>query len=137
MAKLTDYRIEYCSRVINMGMEGKSVVAMAVSLGFVRKTLYNWADKHPEFKEALDYAKEASQAYYEELGKQGMMMGKDFNGGVWSRIMGARFREDYGKQNDPTVQVTNNVISSEPLTDVEWERQYTPLIEGEYHDMQE
>ena len=49
----TDYKPEYCKRVIAMGKRGKSPAQMASALGVARQTIDNWGEKHPKFLDAL------------------------------------------------------------------------------------
>ena len=60
----TDYREWMCDAVVDMGREGMEVVEFAVALGVCRDTLYEWADKHAEFSDALTRAREASEAWH-------------------------------------------------------------------------
>jgi hypothetical protein len=95
MARPSDYRPEYCERVIELGKQGYSVVEMADELDVSRNTLEtNWPAAHPEFLEALTRAREASQAWWEKAGRTGMLM-SGFNSSVWSRSMAARFPRDW------------------------------------------
>lgn len=91
----TDYREEYCERVVELGKQGASVVEMAVDIGVARATLEaNWPANHPEFLEAFTYAKECSQVWWEKAGRDGMVDNK-INASIWSRSMAARFPRDW------------------------------------------
>jgi hypothetical protein len=95
----TDYRPEYCERVIAMGREGYSVVEMAAELECDRKTLERaWTEANPEFLRAMTQARQLSQAWWERKGRECLIMGQGqgtFNASVWSRSMAARFPEDW------------------------------------------
>lgn len=61
MARPTDYREEflltargYIDNFAEKGDVVPTVEGLADELGFGRKTLYNWANQHPEFQEVID-----------------------------------------------------------------------------------
>lgn len=60
----SDYRDWMCEEVIKFGLEGMEIVEFAVALQVCRDTLYEWADKHPEFSDALIRAREAAEAHH-------------------------------------------------------------------------
>ncbi len=91
----TDYDPSYIETVIEMGKTGASVVEMAHEIGVCRTTLErNWTEAHPEFAEALDYAREASQVWWERRGRDGLEK-IGFQGAMWAKSMGARFPKDW------------------------------------------
>lgn len=90
----TDYRPEYCARVIELGKQGKSVIQMACDLDVVRQTLHDWCKVHPAFLDAFTRAKQHSQDWWETQAQCGLTADK-FNAQLWSRSMAARFPEDY------------------------------------------
>lgn len=53
----TEYRPEYGERMIALMGEGYSLTAAAADLGFHRGTIYEWAEKHPEFGNAIKIAR--------------------------------------------------------------------------------
>lgn len=95
----SDYDPSYCDRVRELGKLGMSVVEMAADIGVARATLEaNWPAQYPEFLEAMTQAREASQAWWESMGRVNLIMNKDagtFNSSVWSRSMAARFPKDW------------------------------------------
>ena len=114
----TDYRPEYCERVIEMGREGFSVAQMASQLDTSKQTLLRWVDANPDFRDAMEIARSHSQAWWEAMGQANLVMPKDsgtFQGSVWSRSMAARFPDDWrenkgveiaGPGGGPVQQVT-------------------------------
>lgn len=90
----TDYLPEYCERVVELGRAGKSVVQIACEIGVHRDTLYEWAKVHSEFSDAFMYARQCSQAWWEDKGQGGLDQ-SGFNSSLWSRSMAARFPADY------------------------------------------
>lgn len=91
----TKYKEEYCQLVMDLGKEGKSVTQIAVHIGVSRQTLYDWKDRYPDFLDALTRAQENAQAWYENLGQDGITMGKEFNSSTWAKQVSCRFPKDY------------------------------------------
>lgn len=90
----TEYKPEYCERVIQWGEAGKSKTWMAAKLGVCKRTMQLWEKAHPDFLAALERAKALEQMWWEDSGQDGMTSDK-FNSGVWSRSMAARFPDDW------------------------------------------
>ena len=93
------YKPEYCERVVELGKLGYSPMQIAAYLDIDRSTLYDWSDKYPEFSTSLKRAKVYEQAWWEQMGMQGLVSGK-FNAMVWSKSVAARFREDYTERKE-------------------------------------
>lgn len=89
----TSYRQEYCQSIvdyfmaadsweINMDLKQSAKVIpksklptferYAAELGVTYRTLDNWCDLHPEFKEAFEIAKSLQKAFLMELGAAGV-----------------------------------------------------------------
>lgn len=100
----TDYRPEYCERVIELGRLGMSVVEMAADIGVARNTLEQlWPAANPEFLQALTHARECSQAWWESMGRTNLIIPPQtgqFQASVWSRSMAARFPKDWREKNE-------------------------------------
>jgi len=94
----TDYRPEYCQAVIDWGKEGHSIVWMSSQLEVTRETLYEWARTHKEFSDALTLAREHSQAWWEQQGKDGLGDPR-FNANLWAKNMGPRFKQDWSEKS--------------------------------------
>jgi transposase len=91
----SSYLPEYCQRVIELGETGASIVEMAYELDVSRPTLEeNWPAAHPEFLEALNRAKVASQTWWERKGRSNLEA-QSFQASMWSRSMAARFPDDW------------------------------------------
>ena len=90
----TDYKPEYCERVIEYGRAGKSITWMAASLDVAKSTLYLWIDEHPEFSDAITRARQLSQQWWEDAG-QNALASREFNAPVWSKSMAARFPDEW------------------------------------------
>ena len=59
------YKAEFCNQVVELGKDGYGPEDHAEELGVDRITLDAWANKHPEFRAALDCALDLEQAYFE------------------------------------------------------------------------
>lgn len=94
MGRPTDYRPEYCERVIELGRAGKSHAQIAADLDVARQTLRNWAEEHPEFLAAITRARDLAQAWFEDKGQAGLET-PGFNASLWAKQVSCRFREDY------------------------------------------
>jgi len=108
----TDYKPEYCDRVVEMGKKGLSMVQMAAKLGQARNTLDAWGKKHGPFMDALTRARTEAQNWWETEGMNSLNKDK-FQSSVWRTSMQARFREDYTERRDHTVGGAITVVVSE------------------------
>lgn len=105
----TGYTQEYCQQVIRFGSEGKSYAQIAAKLGFTRVTLWNWTEKHPEFKAAMEESRERAMAWWEDKGQQ-CLTNRNFQSTSYIFAMKNRFRDDYYDQ-----QVITG-MNGQPLT---------------------
>ena len=94
MGRPTDYDSSYCERAIEFGRAGKSRAYIAAQFGVARQTLHNWEATYPEFLDAMDYARDLAQAWWEDKGQDGLTQ-QGFNASIWSRSMAARFQDDW------------------------------------------
>lgn len=100
----SEYDPAYCDRIIELGLMGASVIEMAFELGVTKQTIHNWAEAHPEFMDAFTRGKMASQVWWERKGRDGMEKpAQEFQGGIWSRSMAARFPEDWTERQKQDV----------------------------------
>lgn len=123
----TDYRKEYCERLIEMGNLGYTKAMMARDLGVARMTLDNWASDHPEFLDALTRARDLSLAFMEEKGLAGLDMA-GFNSSLYAKLMSGMFPGDYsehkkvevtGKDGLPLQQIAPVIIIQADETETE------------------
>lgn len=70
--------------------EGKDIAAFCAKVGVSRDTWYTWINVHPEFKEAVEIARELARDWWETAGQEALF-NSDFNQNVWCRIMLNRF----------------------------------------------
>jgi len=61
----TEYKPEYCDKVLPFMEQGYSITAFAGHLGVSRQTVYNWMDAHPEFFDAIKEGEAASALWWE------------------------------------------------------------------------
>ena len=95
MARPSEYDPSYCDRVIELGNLGASVVEMAYEIGVSRNTLEtNWPAMYPEFLEAFNASRLASQVWWERKGRENLES-TGFQASMWSRSMAARFPHDW------------------------------------------
>jgi hypothetical protein len=67
-----------------------SFVGFAVYIGIPRNMVHAWAKKHEQFARAKQMATDIFETYWANLGHTGTTR-KNFQGGVWSFNMKARF----------------------------------------------
>ena len=137
MGRPTLYRPEFCERVIAMGKQGMSQEQISGTLGFAWNTLDLWAEKHPEFMQALRTAKNLELHYWEDLGLQNVLEtpgGQRLNGAVYNKIMAARFPAKYSERNKIELTganggavklETSHSIAQEILKDIQSDLQIT------------
>lgn len=86
----TKYNDAMPDALFNAMKDGKSITQFAAMVGVSRSTVYEWADHHPAFSDALTRGKEASEAYWEtEL--QSMMYSKEVNAPLVKLYFANRF----------------------------------------------
>lgn len=121
LGRPTEYRPEFCARVLELGKEGASVVEMAADLGVHRDSLYEWEKVHSDFSDAFTHARQHSQAWWERQGRVNLLT-QGFNASLWSKNMGCRFKGDWTEKtqqeisgpNGGPIPTTIQVIGIEP-----------------------
>ncbi|MFC0282414.1 hypothetical protein ACFFJB_14740 [Camelimonas abortus] len=114
----TEYRPEYCERVIQLGREGASKAEMAHALGVSRNTLDNWAEANPEFLSAVKEAVSLAQGWWESEGRKatfGLVPG--FNATAFIFNMKNRFPDDWREKTQQEISGPNG--GAIPITAVE------------------
>lgn len=104
----TDYKAEYCERVIELGKLGYSHAMIASELGVARNTLYNWQNEIPEFLSAITHARDEAQAWFERKGMIGLDA-QGFNASLWAKQVSCRFPDDYTDKSkqEQTIKITS------------------------------
>jgi hypothetical protein len=117
------------STVIECGRHGFSECEIAEAIDVNRVTMKGWANSNhpshvPEFAEALDRAKHASQAWWERQARKGGIGAEagQINAQVWKHVTACRFRQDYAERpvayapgkGGPSARVVINYIKAAP-----------------------
>ena len=87
-----------CTKIIELGRQGKSRAQMVAALGIPYSTFQGWEAHVPEFQAAMEEARTLALAYWEDLGHDHLKEvpgGVKLNTGLWSRSMAARFPNEY------------------------------------------
>lgn len=86
----TKYTHDMPARLVEFMDRGRSITQFAAHVGVNRSTIYEWADNHREFSDALMRGKELGEAYWEgEL--QDMMYSKEANAPLVKLYFANRF----------------------------------------------
>lgn len=90
------YRPEFCELAVRMGKEGSGLTEIAAACDVATSTVRGWEEIEDEFAEAMELSRTYYQAWWEAKGRTGL---KDtgFNGNLWAKNMGPRFREDWSE----------------------------------------
>lgn len=89
------YKSEYCDQIVDYCKNGASFVEFAAFIGVSKQTLLNWREEHQDFFDAYMRAGTLAQAWFEKAARENLSS-KEFNGNLWAKYMGARFRDEYG-----------------------------------------
>lgn len=111
MARLSEYKPEYCKIAADVLARGKSKAAVCAVLDICRPTFYQWCDIYPEFNSAVSQGMQKAQAYWEDLGEQGIRGDiEKFGGSPWIFTMKNRFRDDYKDDKADDKGITNSIV---------------------------
>ena len=94
----TKYRPEYCLKVIEWGLQGKTCAYICSQLGISFAALTFWLANFPEFKEAYDIGLMHVQNWWEEKAQSALLESKDgvkLNNTLYTFYMRNRFKESY------------------------------------------
>lgn len=116
-----EYHDGLCDEVVDLGRQGKSHAQIAAGIDVSRQTLYAWAEQYPQFSDAMDRARQLSQAWWENAGQMGMLM-PGFNASVYNKQMANRFRDEHGDvskvehsgPNGGPIPTTIQIVGVEP-----------------------
>jgi hypothetical protein len=107
----TNYRPEFCQRVVDLGNQGYSQAMIIADIGAgSRQTISQWMKAHREFSDAMVRARDLALAWWERKGLENAN-NRDFNSNLYRIIMMARFGQDgyREKQVIETVQGASGV----------------------------
>ena len=62
----TDYKAAYCDEVVSHLGDGFTLASFAGIIGASRQTVYDWADAHPEFLDAIKKGRAKGQHLWEQ-----------------------------------------------------------------------
>lgn len=118
MGAPTKFKNEYCKKAEEILATGKSLAAVCAKINIARSTLYEWKDTYPEFKESLERGLQKCQAYWEEIGLDGVVGNYEkFAAAPWIFTMKNRFRDDYtddkDEKQDSAISVLEKIITGE------------------------
>lgn len=111
----TDYKPEYCDLLVTHFKSGKSYAAFAALCDVSRSTCFEWEQKHIEFANAKSRGWEHYQAYWEQIGHEGVFTQTyktdegirtvALNSAVWIYNMKCRFRKDWHDSVDVKAEI--------------------------------
>lgn len=93
------YNPKICKTLPSMFKNGESIIEVAKALGICRQTFYDWSNKYPEFKAAVDEGLSLSEAWWCTLGRAGAMGKVTINATVWIFNMKNRFKWTNRQEN--------------------------------------
>lgn len=91
------YAAAYCERVLELAAKGYGKAEIAAALSVSRMTLNAWIKAHPDFREAMDRAKDLEFAWWLRKGRE--CLEKSWNAASWALQMRNRFGEHF---SDPS-----------------------------------
>jgi hypothetical protein len=94
----TKYDPAMCEVIIALGRKGKSKTQCAAHLNIARSTFDAWLGQHQSFKDAWELSDTLAEAYWEQIGQDGIAKGHHFGDRTWSLQMRNRFAKTW-KEN--------------------------------------
>ena len=109
------YDPSMCQTILEVAAQGGHIPAMCLAIGIRSPdTWYRWKEEYPEFREAADYAKLISQAFYETLllkAGTGQLPGCNFNS--IAMVMNNKFSDEYKRSaNSASTEINIGSINS-------------------------
>lgn len=109
----TKYKEEYCQMLIDHMSEGYSFDSFAGIVEVNIDTLYEWAKVHAKFSDAKNIGTAKSMAWWERIGRMGMINEIPFfNDRIWRLNMINRFRAQWsdGTKNENNDKVKTEIV---------------------------
>jgi orotate phosphoribosyltransferase-like protein len=94
----TDYRPEFCAKVVKLMRRGCSIEELAYELEVSKQTIYNWKAKYPEFFDAITLGTDFAEGKWQKIGRTNLKT-KEFNNAMYQMQMRNRFGWDKNLQN--------------------------------------
>ncbi len=114
----TDYRPEYCTKIIDVCGGGASVTEFAHEINTTPQTIYNWSKAHPEFFDAFTRARAACQTWWERKVRENLQ-NREYNSRLVEFMMSNMFPDHYGARQKIEIehrgQVNVRSLSREEL----------------------
>ena len=107
----SEYRPEYCERVIELGKEGKLPAQMAAAIDVTKVTLHEWARVHPEFSYAFDQARGHAEAWHLEKATETAIGSRGGNAPMAKFLLSAAF----GYRETSGVEHSGEIASRAPV----------------------
>jgi hypothetical protein len=105
------YKPEYCQIAFEVLRSGKSKAHVCCKIGISRPTLYDWVSAHQEFSDAVSRGMQHSQAYWEDIGEQGVTGELErFSATPWIFTMKNRFRDDYAEDKAENKSISDSIV---------------------------
>ena len=106
-----EYDPSACIAIIVSAAKGRHMDSWAIAAGAKsRQTLYNWEERHPEFKEAMDYARLISRDFYGSAGAEATLGNiPNFNANTWATIVKNKFPDEWGQSTESSGGSTTNI----------------------------
>ena len=117
----TVYNPEFCQIVIDMMSEGKSKMQLCAKFSISYQTFLDWlnpamVNHHPDFLEAVKLGEAFSQAWWENVGREGAVgINADVNATMYQFNMKNRFKEDWRDKQEIAQTTTIVDLTDEDL----------------------
>ena len=123
----TQYDPGYCPMLIEHMREGYSLESFGGVISKGKQTLYNWRDKHPDFRDAIEIGFAACQLFWERKGIEGNETIKDPDGmtvtrsippAVWIFNMKNRFTWRDVQEVKTTAEITHQTAAEKEVKEL-------------------
>lgn len=110
------YRHEYEVYFIERGEVGESLKSIAIELGVPWAVMRHWAKQLPELAVAMEMSYQASQRYWEKVGKYHIAgRSEGFNVGGWLKLMSTQFPDSWHDYDDKDEMTDNKPVITDPF----------------------
>jgi len=96
------YHDSYCQLILDLAREGKGVAHWASAIGVCRDSLYEWAEKHKDFSDALKIAAEIRETWWVDQAARQANGGMG-NAGITKFILASNFGMKERADNSVTI----------------------------------